>query len=95
MGDVYRLAHSRTSWGHILGQWAFWLQQLIVVNIEERRKDHWQMVAHHLVTILLVYTSYMLHFTRVANLILTLMDEVDIFFPMSYSLPTLFSFTLI
>ncbi|KAL3450887.1 TLC domain-containing protein [Aspergillus insuetus] len=68
---------------YILGQWAFWLQQLIIVNIEERRKDHWQMVAHHLVTILLIYTSYTLHLTRVANVILVLMDVVDIFFPLA------------
>ncbi|KAL2845383.1 longevity assurance proteins LAG1/LAC1 [Aspergillus pseudodeflectus] len=68
---------------YILGQWAFWLQQLIIVNIEERRKDHLQMVAHHLVTILLIYTSYTLHLTRVANVILVLMDVVDIFFPLA------------
>ncbi|KAL3491420.1 TLC domain-containing protein [Aspergillus germanicus] len=68
---------------YILGQWAFWLQQLIIVNIEERRRDHWQMVAHHLVTILLIYTSYMLHLTRAANVMLVLMDVVDIFFPLA------------
>ncbi|KAJ5752056.1 longevity assurance proteins LAG1/LAC1 [Penicillium odoratum] len=68
---------------YILGQWAFWLQQLIVINIEERRKDHWQMLAHHIITILLVYTSYALHLTRVANLVLVLMDVVDIFFPLA------------
>jgi acyl-CoA-dependent ceramide synthase len=59
---------------YLLGQWAFWLQQLITVNIKERRKDHWQMVAHHLVTILLIYTSYMLHLNRVVNVILILTD---------------------
>ncbi|KAJ5149514.1 Sphingosine N-acyltransferase, partial [Penicillium atrosanguineum] len=68
---------------YILGQWAFWLQQLIVINVEERRKDHWQMLAHHIITILLVYTSYALHLTRVANLVLVLMDVVDIFFPLA------------
>lgn len=65
-------------------QWAFWLQQIIVINIEDRRKDHWQMLAHHLVTILLIHTSYSLHLTRVANLVLVLMDIVDIFFPVSF-----------
>ncbi|KAL4971291.1 longevity assurance proteins LAG1/LAC1 [Aspergillus desertorum] len=68
---------------YILGQWAFWLQQLLVINIEERRKDHWQMLAHHIVTIVLMSTSYALHLTRVANLILVLMDVVDIFFPLA------------
>ncbi|KAJ5543816.1 hypothetical protein N7513_003399 [Penicillium frequentans] len=68
---------------YILGQCAFWLQQVIVINIEERRKDHWQMLAHHVVTILLIYTSYTLHLTTVANLVLVLMDVVDIFFPIA------------
>ncbi|RAL10458.1 longevity assurance proteins LAG1/LAC1 [Aspergillus homomorphus CBS 101889] len=68
---------------YILGQWAFWLQQILVINIEERRKDHWQMLAHHLVTVVLISTSYALHLTRVANLVLILMDVVDIFFPLA------------
>jgi acyl-CoA-dependent ceramide synthase len=68
-----------------LSQWAFWIQQLLVINIEERRKDHWQMLTHHLLTIGLLYTSYTLHLTRVANLVLILMDVVDIFFPVSLS----------
>lgn len=70
---------------YILGQWAFWLQQVIAINIEERRRDHWQMLAHHIVTIALIWTSYALHLTRVANLVLVLMDVVDIFFPVSLS----------
>ncbi|KAJ6098477.1 Sphingosine N-acyltransferase [Penicillium canescens] len=41
---------------YILGQWAFWLQQVIVINIKERRKDHWQMLAHHIVAIVLIST---------------------------------------
>ncbi|PYH46374.1 TLC domain-containing protein [Aspergillus saccharolyticus JOP 1030-1] len=68
---------------YILGQWAFWLQQILVINIEARRKDHWQMLAHHLVTVVLIATSYALHLTRVANLVLILMDVVDIFFPLA------------
>jgi acyl-CoA-dependent ceramide synthase len=72
---------------YILCQWAFWLQQLVVINIEERRKDHWQMLAHHIITIVLMSTSYALHLTRVANLVLVLMDVVDIVFPVSLRSP--------
>lgn len=67
--------------GYMLGQLAFWLQQIIVINIEERRKDHWQMFTHHIVTICLIHTSYRYHFTKVGNLILVLMDVVDLFLP--------------
>lgn len=66
---------------YILVQYAFWLQQIMVINIEERRKDHWQMFSHHIVTTLLIFTSYGYHQTKVANVILCLMDVVDIFFP--------------
>ncbi|KAK2594729.1 Sphingosine N-acyltransferase lag1 [Conoideocrella luteorostrata] len=69
--------------GYILAQWAFWLQQIIVINIEERRKDHWQMFSHHIITISLISSCYYYHHTRVGNLILIVMDVVDLFLPMA------------
>ncbi|KAI1623124.1 acyl-CoA-dependent ceramide synthase [Exophiala viscosa] len=63
---------------YYLVQFGFWLQQIVVVNIEERRKDHWQMFTHHIVTCALIFTSYGYHQYRVGNLILCLMDVVDI-----------------
>ncbi len=68
---------------YFLGQWAFWLQQVLVIHIEERRKDHWQMLTHHFITITLMTASYYYHHTRVGILILVLMDIVDIFLPVS------------
>ena len=67
--------------GYLLVQWAFWLQQILVINMEERRKDHWQMLTHHVITISLISSCYSYHFTRVGNLILVLMDVVDLFLP--------------
>lgn len=69
--------------GYVLGQWAFWLQQIMVINIEERRKDHWQMFSHHIITTVLVSSCYAYHYTRVGNFILVIMDVVDLFFPVS------------
>jgi acyl-CoA-dependent ceramide synthase len=68
---------------YYLVQFAFWLQQIAVVNIEERRKDHWQMFTHHIITCSLIFTSYGYHQTRVGNLILCLMDIVDLFLPLA------------
>jgi acyl-CoA-dependent ceramide synthase len=65
--------------GYMLAQLGFWLQQLVVINIEERRKDHWQMFTHHIITSTLIYTSYRYGHTRVGNLILVLMDVSDLF----------------
>lgn len=63
---------------YYLVQFAFWLQQIVVVNIEERRKDYWQMFSHHLVTCALIFCSYGYHQSRVGHLILVIMDSVDI-----------------
>lgn len=71
---------------YMLAQWAFWLQQVLVIHIEERRKDHWQMLTHHFITITLISGSYCYHHTRVGNLILVLMDVVDLFLPVSQNL---------
>ncbi|PMD63312.1 longevity assurance proteins LAG1/LAC1 [Hyaloscypha bicolor E] len=68
---------------YILVQYAFWLQQIFVINIEKRRKDHWQMFTHHIVTTFLIFTSYGYHQTKVANLILCIMDVVDLIFPLA------------
>ena len=68
---------------YYLVQFAFWLQQILVVNIEERRKDYAQMFTHHVITSVLMLTSYAYHQTKVGNLILCLMDVVDIVLPVS------------
>ncbi|RSL50924.1 hypothetical protein CEP54_011696 [Fusarium duplospermum] len=65
---------------YMIAQLAFWLQQIIVINIEKPRKDHWQMFSHHIVTIGLVYCSYRYGLTRVGNVVLVLMDLNDLFF---------------
>lgn len=58
-----------------------WLQQLVVLNLEEHRKDYAQMFTHHVVTVLLMTFSYVLNWTRVGNAILCIMDFVDILLP--------------
>ncbi|TKX27195.1 sphingosine N-acyltransferase-like protein FUM18 [Elsinoe australis] len=66
---------------YYLAQFAFWLQQIVVVHIEDRRKDHWQMFTHHIITSLLMLMSYGWYQTKVGNVILCIMDVVDIILP--------------
>lgn len=66
---------------YYLAQFAFWLQQIVVVNIEEKRKDHWQMFTHHIITCALMLFSYGYYQTKVGNTILCLMDAVDLILP--------------
>ncbi|KAI4148261.1 MAG: hypothetical protein L6R39_002847, partial [Caloplaca ligustica] len=68
---------------YYLVQFAFYIQQMLVVNIEERRKDHWQMFTHHIITCILMFTSYGYHQTKVGITILCLMDVVDLLLPLA------------
>jgi acyl-CoA-dependent ceramide synthase len=63
---------------YYLTQFAFWLQQILVVNIEERRKDYAQYLVHHIITCALMFMSYGFYHMRVGNVILCCMDVVDI-----------------
>lgn len=68
---------------YYLSQLAFWAQQIMVVHLEERRKDHYQMLTHHFTTVALMSTSYGFRQLRVGNAVLVCMDFVDLFFPVS------------
>ncbi|KAK5111720.1 hypothetical protein LTR85_011765 [Meristemomyces frigidus] len=68
---------------YYVSQLAFWIQQVVVIHIEERRKDHMQMLTHHIITIALLAGSYPYHQTRVGNAVLVCMDVVDFIFPLA------------
>jgi acyl-CoA-dependent ceramide synthase len=71
---------------YYLAQWAFWIAQILVVNIEEKRKDYAEMFTHHIFTIALLFLSYGYYHTRVGIVILCIMDLVDIVLPVSANL---------
>lgn len=64
---------------YYLVELGFWLQQIFVLNIEEKRKDFLQMLSHHIITCCLLIGSYYYYYIRIGNLILVLMDCSDIF----------------
>ncbi|KAI0321800.1 longevity assurance proteins LAG1/LAC1 [Amylostereum chailletii] len=66
---------------YYLVQMSFYLHAVLVLNAEARRKDHWQMNAHHIITIVLMGLSYTYNFTRVGCLITFIMDWCDIILP--------------
>jgi very-long-chain ceramide synthase len=59
---------------------------MLILNAEARRKDHFQMMTHHVITIALIGASYYTNFTRVGCLVLVLMDWCDIWLPVSREL---------
>lgn len=70
---------------YYLSQMAQWVQQILVVHLEEKRKDHYQMLTHHVITVALMSTSYGFRQLRVGNAVLCCMDIVDVVFPVSRS----------
>ncbi|KAJ7638765.1 TLC domain-containing protein [Roridomyces roridus] len=68
---------------YYLVQTAFYTHQMLILNAEAPRKDHWQMMAHHVITVFLMGASYFFNFTRVGCLIMVLMDWCDIFLPLA------------
>ncbi|KAJ2798397.1 Sphingosine N-acyltransferase lag1 [Coemansia guatemalensis] len=64
---------------YYLVQTAFWISNVYTIFVEERRKDHMEMLAHHVVTIALVVSSYYFHFTRFGHAFMLVMDFPDIF----------------
>ncbi|KIK65318.1 hypothetical protein GYMLUDRAFT_38766 [Collybiopsis luxurians FD-317 M1] len=68
---------------YYLTQLAFYLHQILILNAEARRKDHVQMMTHHIITVFLLWASYYYNFTRIGCLITLLMDMCDIFLPLA------------
>lgn len=68
---------------YYLAQLGFWIQQYYVLHIEKRRKDHYAMLSHHVITFALLLSSYCVNFTRIGNAVLCCMDFADILLPLA------------
>ncbi|KAH0839994.1 longevity assurance proteins LAG1/LAC1 [Lanmaoa asiatica] len=79
---------------YYLTQTAFYLHQVLILNAEARRKDHVQMMTHHIITITLMIASYAYNFTRIGCLVMMLMDCCDIFLPLAKMLRYIALYTL-
>ncbi|KAI1100463.1 longevity assurance proteins LAG1/LAC1 [Jackrogersella minutella] len=73
---------------YYLLQAAFWTQQALVMllGMEEKRRDYQELVAHHIVTIALIGLSYRFHFTYMGIAIYVTHDISDFFLAISKSL---------
>ncbi|KAK0564454.1 Sphingosine N-acyltransferase lag1 [Tilletia horrida] len=63
---------------YYLAQTGFYVHQIFVLFSEARRKDHWQMFSHHIITVGLQAASFATHYHRVGVAIMLLLDPCDI-----------------
>ncbi|CCE64166.1 hypothetical protein TPHA_0G03260 [Tetrapisispora phaffii CBS 4417] len=71
-----------------LGQASFWAQQacVLVLQLEKPRKDHKELIFHHIVTLLLIWSSYVFHFTKMGLAVYITMDVTDCLLALSKTL---------
>jgi len=78
--DVYSRAEGTAVHVLYLTQAAAWFATCTVhIRFEERRRDYVMMLAHHVVTIALVWLSYTFNFVRLGVAIMYVHDATDIF----------------
>ncbi|KAK2043103.1 TLC domain-containing protein [Colletotrichum somersetense] len=67
---------------------AYWAQQALVMllGLEKPRKDYYELVAHHIVTLALIALSYRFHFTYMGIAVYLTHDISDFFMAMSKTL---------
>lgn len=73
---------------YYLFQAAYWAQQMIVLLLaqEKPRKDFKELVAHHIITISLIYLSYAFHFTYMGLAVYITHDISDFFLAVRFEL---------
>ncbi|ANB13148.1 sphingosine N-acyltransferase LAG1 [Sugiyamaella lignohabitans] len=69
-------------------QASFWAQQSVVLmlQLEKPRKDFYELVFHHIVTVALIFLSYRFHFTWIGLAVYITMDISDVFLATSKTL---------
>ena len=77
---------------YYLLQASYWTQQMIVLllMLEKPRKDFKELVAHHIITLSLIWLSYRFHFTYMGLAVYITHDISDFF--LAVSSPTLANF---
>jgi acyl-CoA-dependent ceramide synthase len=70
---------------YYLLQASYWTQQLLVLvlGLEKPRKDYLELVIHHIVTIYLISSSYVVNLTWIGNAVFITMDVSDVFLAVS------------
>jgi acyl-CoA-dependent ceramide synthase len=79
--DYPHLTHEALFKAYYLLQASYWAQQMIVLllMLEKPRKDFKELVAHHIITLALIWLSYRFHFTYMGLAVYITHDISDFF----------------
>lgn len=66
-------------WSYYMLSMSYYWSLLVSQFFDIKRKDFWQMFAHHIITLLLLLLSWVCNFHRVGSLVLVIHDCSDIF----------------
>lgn len=66
-------------WFYYMQSMSYYWSLLVSQFFDVKRKDFWQMFAHHIITLLLLSLSWICNFHRVGSLVLVIHDCADIF----------------
>jgi acyl-CoA-dependent ceramide synthase len=79
------LTHDALFKAYYLLQAAYWAQQMVVLllMLEKPRKDFKELVAHHIITLSLIWLSYNFHFMRIGLVVYITHDVSDFFLAVS------------
>ncbi|KAL2142871.1 hypothetical protein VTI28DRAFT_639 [Corynascus sepedonium] len=82
------IAHAAVFKFYYLFQAAYWAQQALVMALgqEKPRKDFRELIAHHIITLTLIFLSYRFHFTYIGISVYITHDISDLFLAISKSL---------
>lgn len=81
MQSLYNYPHhpvTNDEWWYYNIELAFYISLLITQFSDTKRKDFWQMFAHHIVTILLIVLSWACNFHRIGCLVIAIHDIADV-----------------
>ena len=84
--DYPHYDYSKSFKYYYLLQFAYWLQQIFVLQIEAPRKDYQELVLHHINTLLMVSLSYLCNYIRAGNAVFVCMDLPDAILAVSHAL---------
>lgn len=81
-GHPFQPMGSSLRWFYLTAM-GFHMSEVVMLMLEARHPDFWEMLLHHSVSVFLVFFSYFLNYVRIGSVVLLLHGATDIFIYLS------------